>query len=146
MGKITLLITVIVLALCTNVYAQVGMASLALGDSVGTTKDFLEVVNYNNEGRGDVFTNKIGDGVINLATCWVDPVRRANEVTEENGVLEGYTAGFGEGILEGVARAVAGTYDTVTFAFPPYEEPMMKPAYSVQDPNKDGLKLVILNW
>lgn len=146
MGKITLLIAFIMLVAGFNVYAQAPMPPVALGDSVAASNDFLEAVNYDNAGRGDVFTNKMGDGVLNVTTCWIDPFRKANEVTQEQGVVEGYTGGFAVGMIEGIARAISGTYDTVTFAFAPYDEPMMKPAYTVKNPNKEGLKLVLFNW
>jgi len=146
MSKILLLVMVMALALCSNVYAQAEMVPLVLGNRVEPAEDFLKSVNSDNDGRGDVFTNKLGDGVLNIATCWTDVPKRADKVTQDKGALEGYTVGLGEGVLQGVARVVSGAYDTATFILPPYDEPMMKPEYSVNQPNKEGLKVVLASW
>lgn len=146
MGKMLLLVTVMALAVCPNVYAQAEMMPLALGDSVRPADNFLQAVNSDGEGRGDVFTNKLGDGVLNVATCWTDAPKQADKVTQDKGALEGYTVGLGEGVVKGIVRVVAGAYDTATFMLPPYDEPMMKPEYSVNQPNKEGLKVALLSW
>jgi len=148
MGKTLLLVTFMVLVLCLNAYAQAEMMPLALGNPVSAkpTSDFLEAVNFDSEGRGDVFTNKLGDGVLNIATCWTDVPKRAEQVSQERSVLEGYTVGIGEGILSGIVRGASGTIDTATCIFPPYDNPMMQPEYSVRQPTKDGLKITLLSW
>lgn len=149
MNKVLFLVMVLVLCVSLNVLAQEGLMPLPISNTPvfrEPSAAFLDSVNFDSEGRGEVFSNKLGNGVINLATCWTDVPRRMNEVSEERSVLEGYTIGFGEGILLGILRGAAGTYDTATCVLPPYDEPLMQPKYSVNQPSKDGLKITLLNW
>lgn len=95
----------------------------------------------------EYLSQKWGDGVINVMTCWTDIPRKIVEVSEERSALAGYTMGFGEGIVSGVARGAAGAIDSGTAILPPYDEkPLMKAEYKVQDPDKDGLKITLLSW
>ncbi len=150
MKKVLLLTLVLVLSLFLNVYAQTGVTTLAFSNFSGFRKaspTFLETVNFNEESLGGVFSNKLGDGVINIATCWTDVPRHIDKVSRERSILEGYTIGVGEGIFSGVIRGVAGTYDTSTSILPPYNsQPLMKAEYSVKDPDREGFKINLLNW
>ena len=95
----------------------------------------------------EYLSEKWGDGVINVVTCWTDVPRKISKVSQEQSALAGCTLGFGEGIISGVVRGAAGAIDSGTAIFPPYDEkPLMKAEYKVADPNRDGLKVNLLSW
>lgn len=156
---IAVLTLCLMLGVAVNVFAEAQMPAVA-GAGLGSVQlnplvvdrssrvspEFLEAVNFDQDGRGDAFPNKLGDGVLNIATCWTDVPRQINQVSEERNIIEGYTLGFGEGILSGIARGVSGTYDAATFILPPYDEPMMQPQYAVSKPNEEGFKVKLLTW
>jgi len=43
----------------------------------------------------------------------------------------GATLGIVEGVYTSVFRVLTGAFDTVTFIIPPYNKPLMEPAYAV---------------
>ncbi len=88
---------------------------------------------------------KISDGVTNMATSWADVPAKIAEVSEKDNLFLGVTLGLGEGLVSGVARGVSGAADTATFAAPPYNKPLMKPEYKVENPDQ-GFKVDILKW
>ncbi len=89
--------------------------------------------------------NKMGDGVINVSTSWVDVPRQIAQVSAEHNILLGLTLGVGEGVASGVARSASGAFDVATFAAYPYDRPAMKPLYQVDNPN-DGFKMSLFKW
>jgi len=88
---------------------------------------------------------KMGAGVTNMATSWADVPAKITEVSERDNIFLGVTLGFGEGIVSGIARGVSGAADTATFGVPPYDKPLMKPEYKVDNPNQ-GFKVDIMKW
>ncbi len=140
---------VLVLCVALNAWAQEEMMSLY---SLYRTQmsdpqlQFIEFINAK-ESQEEYFSDKLGDGMINIVTCWTDIPRKIGDVSEESNVFLGSTLGLGEGILFGIARGAAGTYDTGTSILPPFNaEPLMKAEYKVDNPNRDGLKIALISW
>lgn len=89
--------------------------------------------------------SKASTGFVNTTTAWTDVPLKISEETEKSNPLAGWTVGFGEGFISGMVRTGAGIIDMVTFAMPPYDEPLIKPEHKVEDPNK-GFSIDILRW
>ncbi|MFH1593643.1 MAG: exosortase system-associated protein, TIGR04073 family [Candidatus Omnitrophota bacterium] len=70
---------------------------------------------------------KLGAGLQNFLTGWMEIPSRIHEVSQEHNVLAGLTYGTLEGAAYGTGRTVAGGIDTVTFVVPPYDKPIMEP-------------------
>ena len=79
---------------------------------------------------GDAMT-KLGRGVINIVTGWVEIPKRIYETSQGQGVAAGWTWGILRGLGYGFVRTAAGVYELVTFPFPapPNYEPVIQPAY-----------------
>ncbi len=118
------------------------------GEQVKSTTPFLQRINADStpaQEETDTFANKIGIGILNAATFWTDVPRQVKDETEKSNVLAGATVGFGKGLVKGAERVTAGVYDVTTCTFTPYDEPSMKPAYTVKDPDR-GLKVNLMSW
>ncbi|MDD4894099.1 MAG: exosortase system-associated protein, TIGR04073 family [Candidatus Omnitrophica bacterium] len=145
----TVLILVSVFFMDTLVYAQEPLMPLAVTGPMtyyGGHPTYLDSINAENYGKENFPTTKLGYGVINIGTSWIDIPERVVDVSHEKDLLQGFTLGLGEGIVSGVTRAAAGSIDMATFMFPPYEKPLMEPDYTADNPQKDGLKIKILTW
>ena len=83
------------------------------------------------EGSGSQATpaTKLGNGLTNLFTGWVEIPNHISEVSNERDMLAGITIGAIEGSVYAVGRTAAGALDTVTFVFPSYDKPIMEPLY-----------------
>ncbi len=115
-------------------------------DGTHTTRDFLATVNTRQNTIDYDFTQKASNGVINMATFWTDVPRKIGDVTEEDDLLAGCTIGLGEGLAWSAARGISGIYEAATFPIYANEEPLMKPAYKVSNPEKEGFKIKLLQW
>jgi len=120
-------------------------------DAKGSTMvfggDFLKSVNSEPAGAAaqDSWADKMGSGVINVTTAWVELPKEITDVSERHNILAGWTVGLGRGMVLGLVRGTAGVIDVATFGVPPYNKPAMKPAYTVQKP-EEGFKIEILKW
>ena len=74
---------------------------------------------------------KLGRGLVNTLTGWVEIPKGIHETTQRSGVLSGLTLGTLRGAGYGFVRTAAGAYETVTFPFPapPHYRPVMKPEF-----------------
>jgi len=70
---------------------------------------------------------KLKTGLTNLLTGVLDIPREIKEVTAEADLDAGVTYGTVKGLAMGLFRTAAGVFDTVTFPFPPYDQPMVEP-------------------
>lgn len=61
---------------------------------------------------------KLGRGVANVASCWVEVPTQIFEATEGEGIAGGLTVGIFKGVVYTVGRCLAGVYDIVTFPLP----------------------------
>ena len=83
---------------------------------------------------------KLGRGLTNVATGWVEIPKRIHETARTSGVPGGLTLGLVRGFGYGFIRTAAGAYETVTFPFPAPSDyrPVMRPAYVFTDPDNEG--------
>ena len=74
---------------------------------------------------------KLGRGLVNLITGWVEVSKRITETAREKGTAAGLTWGLIRGIGYGFVRTAAGLYEVVTFPFPapPDYLPIIQPEY-----------------
>lgn len=74
---------------------------------------------------------KLGRGVINTFTGWVEIPKRIYETSEVQGAASGWTWGLLRGVGYGFVRTAAGLYELFTFPFPapPDYAPVMDPPY-----------------
>ena len=73
---------------------------------------------------------KLGNGLGNTLTGWMEIPRRISEVSQERDAFAGITIGTLTGAVYGAGRTAAGVLDTATFVVPPYDKPIMEPNYS----------------
>ena len=73
--------------------------------------------------------NKLGRGVVNTATGWLEYPNQIVEVSKEYNPFAGLTFGQAKGVGYGVYRTGIGVFDAVTFAIPPYDAVYMQPDF-----------------
>lgn len=61
---------------------------------------------------------KLGRGVVNLTTGWLELGAQVARTTETSGSLAGATIGLGRGVVLGVGRTLVGAIELVTFPIP----------------------------
>ena len=72
---------------------------------------------------------KLGRGVINTATGWVElPVQIIQSKRDDSAALWVAT-GACKGVSLAVARTLYGVWDIATFPFSPYDRPLMDPEF-----------------
>jgi len=71
--------------------------------------------------------NKLGKGINNLLTGWLELPRQINIVTKEDGIKQGLTYGFISGLAHMIFRTVAGAIDAALFIVPPFDKPLVEP-------------------
>jgi len=74
---------------------------------------------------------KLGRGVVNTATGWLEIPQKIYATSRDKNVLVGITVGTAKGVGWSIMRTAAGIYDIVTFPFPipkSYES-VIDPAY-----------------
>ena len=74
---------------------------------------------------------KLGRGLANILTGWVELPKNIYQTSVEENVLSGLTMGLAKGIGMTIVRTGAGVYETVTFPFPIPEgyEPVLQPEF-----------------
>lgn len=90
---------------------------------------------YREATRIDKMGNKLGRGVTNLLTFWIEiPHSMAIEWNRREAV-SGVLVGGAKGLTWGTARLVTGAYEVLTFPFPTPNDyrPVMYPEYIVTD-------------
>lgn len=79
---------------------------------------------------------KLGRGIVNVATGWVELPRNIYDTSvETNNPLMGITYGTLKGVGMTVVRTGAGAYDVVTFLFPVPQDyqPILKPEFVFEE-------------
>jgi putative exosortase-associated protein (TIGR04073 family) len=76
--------------------------------------------------------NKLTRGAVNTATFLCEVPASIWYVSENRNPLAGWTIGAVEGAGIAAMRLGSGLFDLVTFAFPPYNKPLMKPEYAFE--------------
>lgn len=74
---------------------------------------------------------KLGRGLINVFTGWVEIPKRIYETSQTQGAAAGWTWGFLRGVGYGFVRTAAGVYEVFTFPAPapPGYASVMEPEY-----------------
>lgn len=72
---------------------------------------------------------KLGRGLANLVTGAVEIPKQMYLVSKEREPISGITYGTAKGICYGLLRTGAGVYDTLAFAIPPYDKPILEPEF-----------------
>lgn len=79
---------------------------------------------------------KLGRGVVNLVTGWVEIPKRIDETSWDQGMAAGMTWGLLRGLGYGFIRTAAGAYEMVTFPVPapPNYAPVIEPEFVFTTP------------
>jgi len=79
--------------------------------------------------------HKLGRGVTNVVTCWVEWPRNIAIEWDKTDPVTGFILGTVKGVGWGFARLSTGVYDVVTFPFPVPENyvAMLEPEFVVTD-------------
>ena len=74
---------------------------------------------------------KLGRGLANILTGWVELPKNIYDTSVEENVLSGLTMGLAKGVGMTIVRTGAGVYETVTFPFPIPEDyqPVLEPEF-----------------
>ena len=74
---------------------------------------------------------KLGRGLVNILTGWIELPKNIYETSVESNPLSGLTIGLAKGLGMTVVRTGAGIYETATFPFPLPQEykPILDPEY-----------------
>lgn len=83
----------------------------------------------------DQMLHKLGRGVVNTLTCWVEIPRQISVEWEKTDPATGLVLGTVKGFGWGFARLATGVYDTVTFPLPvpPGYQPLIEPEFIITD-------------
>ena len=96
----------------TGEAAEAAGESVAVGERTEATGPYTPV--FSAAGA----LGKLGRGVTNLFTGWVEVPKRIAETTTASGRFAGFTWGLLRGAAYGFLRTAAGAYETATFPFP----------------------------
>jgi putative exosortase-associated protein (TIGR04073 family) len=90
---------------------------------------------YRQQSDATKMMHKLGRGVTNVLTCWVEWPRNVAIEWEKTDPATGLILGTVKGFGWGFARFATGIYETFTFPFPVPEgyEPMLEPEFVVTD-------------
>ncbi len=78
---------------------------------------------------------KLGAGLINAATGWMEIVKTPVDISKKEGLGMGLTVGLAKGLFNVVGRTFWGVFDVVTFILP--TKPMVEPHMIWQDFDKE---------
>jgi putative exosortase-associated protein (TIGR04073 family) len=73
--------------------------------------------------------DKLGRGVINTASGWLEIPNQAILSSQEYNPFVGITYGQAKGVGMGTYRTGVGVYDAATFLIPPYDATYIEPVY-----------------
>lgn len=156
MKKLLVFIYALLLAIPFDLYAQASLTPTVTLEPIQVKTHelkkealYLQGINAPAPDNGfynDSPANKMGLGVINLTTAWLDIPGGVADETKENNILSGLSFGLGSGLASAFARGSAGLIDILTAGVPPYEEAMVEPEYKVNNPQKKGFRIVIFSW
>ena len=74
---------------------------------------------------------KLGRGLANILTGWVELPKNIYDTSVEDNILVGLTMGLAKGVGMFIVRTGAGVYEAVTFPFPIPEDyqPVLEPEF-----------------
>lgn len=112
----------------------VALAAMAAVGMVGGARAATFEPDQDSSTVGKMF-HKLGRGVVNVFTCWVEVPRHIAHEWERTDPVTGIFLGTATGVGWGAARLATGLYETVTFPMPvpANYEPMLLPEFVVSD-------------
>lgn len=78
------------------------------------------------ENAGDKLTR----GLVNFSTGWIELPKQIHQTSKESNPFAGILFGSIKGLGYSAARMGTGAFDSVTFAIPPYDKPLIEPKYA----------------
>lgn len=110
------------------------LVALALSLSVGSASARSVDIEREQSDAGKMM-HKLGRGITNVLTCWVEVPRNIANEWEQTDPATGLVMGTVKGIGWGFTRLATGVYDAVTFPFPIPQgyEAMLEPEFVVTD-------------
>jgi putative exosortase-associated protein (TIGR04073 family) len=90
---------------------------------------------YRQQSQTSQMMHKLGRGVVNVLTCWVEVPRNVAIEWERTDPATGVVLGIVKGFGWGFARLATGVYEVFTFPFPvpANYEPMIEPEFVITD-------------
>jgi putative exosortase-associated protein (TIGR04073 family) len=90
---------------------------------------------YRQQTDSSKMMHKLGRGVVNVFTCWVEVPRNIAIEWEKTDPATGLVLGTVKGFGWGFSRLATGFYDAFTFPFPVPEnyQPMLDPEFVITD-------------
>ncbi|MDD5034312.1 MAG: exosortase system-associated protein, TIGR04073 family [Methylococcaceae bacterium] len=79
------------------------------------------------QGYPSAIAEKLGGGVVNAATGWVEIPHTLYAASNQDGPALGLTLGFFKGVVHTLGRSLNGVMDIVTFPIP--SKPMINPHF-----------------
>lgn len=94
----------------------------------------LMILNIASVSHAQDMTRKLGRGVGNILTGWIELPKNVYDTSVESNVLAGLTLGLVKGVGMTVMRTAVGAYETLTFPFPLPEDykPIVEPEFVIQ--------------
>lgn len=91
----------------------------------------LGVAHAQQQLRAGGAATKLGRGLVNIVSGWVEIPKRIYETSQDQGTAAGLTWGLIRGIVYGFVRTAAGFYEFFTFPVPqpPDYMPVIQPEY-----------------
>jgi len=83
----------------------------------------------------DKVVDKLGNGIANAVTGFVEIPKTINIVTHRDGLLNGMTVGLFTGLANAVGRTLSGAFDIATFFVP--TTPFVRPEFIWQSFNRE---------
>lgn len=115
-------------------------ARFVLSVSIGLVFLHPNVAAAENGYDGNLAMSKLGRGVVNIFTGWVELPKRMIMTGEEEGTASALTLGLIKGIYYGLFRTAAGFYEGLTFPFPapPNYAPIIEPTFVFETEDNAG--------
>ena len=94
----------------------------------------LMIINMASMSYAQEMTRKLGRGVGNILTGWIELPKNVYDTSVDSNVLAGVTLGLVKGVGMTVMRTVVGAYETVTFPIPFPEDyrPIVEPEFVIE--------------
>lgn len=91
----------------------------------------LVILNVVTTSYAQDMTKKLGRGLANILTGWIELPKNIYDTSVEENPLAGITIGTAKGVGMTIVRTGAGIYETITFPFPLPEgyKPVLEPEF-----------------
>ena len=94
----------------------------------------LMVINITSACYAQDMARKLGRGIGNILTGWIEVPKNIYDTSVESNVFAGLTLGTVKGVGKTVMRTVIGVYETATFPLPVPEDykPIIEPEFVIE--------------